>query len=118
MSDKKGCEPPFWKDLSVLFREFRLQYQPTCHHSKWNFITRIVILSLFLGMIASVVGGLSALVIGILFGGITAFAIVMTTPDPVIIQNPIQQKGPTSPSGTPLDPYYTLPYTATVGPVK
>jgi len=118
MSDKKGCEPPFWKDLSVLFREFRLQYQPTCHHSKWNFITRIVILSLFLGMIASVVGGLSALVIGILFGGITAFAIVMTTPDPVIIQNPIQQKGPTSPSGTPVDPYYTLPYTATVDPVK
>ena len=91
---------------------------PPNHHSKWNFITRIVILSLFLGMIASVVGGLSALVIGILFGGITAFAIVMTTPDPVIIQNPIQQKGPKSPAGTPVDPYYTLPYTATVDPVR
>ena len=116
MSDKKGCEPPFWKDLSVLFREFRLQYQPTCHHSKWNFITRIVILSLFLGMIASVVGGLSALVIGILFGGITAFAIVMTTPDPVVIAKK-PHGGPTSPAGTPIDDYHALPYTATVDPV-
>jgi len=116
MTDKKGCEPPFWKDLSVLFREFRLQYQPTCHHSKWNFITRIVILSLFLGMIASVIGGLSALMVAVLFGGITAFAIVMTTPHPVMPIKKVYHE-PSSPSGTPIDDYHTLPYTATVDPV-
>ena len=31
-----SCEPPFWKDISVLFRSFSLQYSPTCQHSPYN----------------------------------------------------------------------------------
>jgi hypothetical protein len=41
-----------------------------------------MILSLFLGLIASLLGGLSVLLVALLFGSITAFAIVMTTPIP------------------------------------
>ena len=74
------CEPPFWKNSSILFNNFSLQYKPTCNHSTWNFVTRILILSLFVGMVASVVGGLSMIIVALLFGGITAFAIIMTTP--------------------------------------
>ncbi|MEI7752611.1 MAG: hypothetical protein WCJ71_11070, partial [Candidatus Omnitrophota bacterium] len=76
----KECEPPFWADLSILFQHFSLQYKPTCEHSMWNFVTRLLILSLFIGMIASVVGGLSAIPVFLLFGGITAAVIIYTTP--------------------------------------
>ena len=74
------CEPPFWKNSSILFNNFSLQYKPTCNHSTWNFVARILVLSLFVGMVATVVGGLSMILVALLFGGITAFAIVMTTP--------------------------------------
>jgi len=74
------CEPPFWKNSSILFNHFSLQYKPTCKHSTWNFVARILLLSLFVGMIATVVGGLSMIIVALLFGGITAFSIVMTTP--------------------------------------
>jgi hypothetical protein len=80
--DAHGCEPPFWKDISILFKEFSLQYKPTCEHSVWNFIARIMILSVFVGMIGSVVGGLPFLLVAILFGAITASVIIMTTPYP------------------------------------
>jgi hypothetical protein len=74
-----SCEPPFWKDLSVL-TDFRLQYRPTCEHSVWNFITRVLLLSLFVGLIGSVVGGLPFVMVALLFGCITAVIIVVTTP--------------------------------------
>ena len=75
-----SCEPPFWKDLSVLFKHFSLEYKPTCKHYIWNFIARLSLLSLFMGMIASVVAGLSALFVIVLFGVITAFVIIGTSP--------------------------------------
>ena len=80
MSDDKNkeCEPPFWKDISVIFKDFNLQYVPNCEHSAWNFGVRIVILSLFVGMIASVLGGLPALFVSLIFGLITVFAIIIT----------------------------------------
>jgi hypothetical protein len=104
MSDDKNkeCEPPFWKDISVIFKDFNLQYVPNCEHSAWNFGVRIVILSLFVGMIASVLGGLPALFVSLLFGLITLFAIIITTPAKSSSKN--------------VDTYHKLPYIANVDP--
>lgn len=104
MSDEKHkeCEPPFWKDISVIFKDFNLQYVPNCEHSAWNFGVRIVILSLFVGMIASVLGGLPALFVSLLFGLITVFAIIITTPKKSSSKN--------------WDTYHKLPYIANVDP--
>jgi hypothetical protein len=114
---KPQCEQPFWRDLPVLFRDFNLQYKPTCEHTKWNFLARIVILSVFIGMIASVVAGLPAILVMILFGALSACAIIMFTPSlPVHQPNKYHHLPPTSPSGTPIDDYHALPYTATVQP--
>jgi hypothetical protein len=113
---KKECEPSFWAEPSVLFQNLSLQYRPTCEHSTINFVARLVLLSLFLGMIASVAGGLSALLIAVLFGTITAVAIVITTP--VAVSPPCDKYTPPK-KGTPYktaDSYYELPYTTTVDP--
>lgn len=107
MTDQKNdlkiqkCEPPFWENISVIFNDFSLQYKPTCEHSKWNFVFRLSLLSLFVGLIASVIGGLSVIIVAILFGIITAFAIIMTTSPPVTKRE---------------DTYHTLPYVANVDP--
>ena len=74
------CELPFWKDPSILFQHFTLQYTPICKHSPWNFFVRLLILSLFIGFIGSMLGGLSFIVVSLLFGSITALGIIMTTP--------------------------------------
>ena len=81
MRDKKdlSCEPPFWKDVTVIFKDFSLQYKPTCEHSSWNFGVRLLILSLFVGLIASVFGGLPATAVTVLFGFLTALVIIITT---------------------------------------
>lgn len=76
------CEPPFWKDPMVLFRHFSLQYTPSCKHHIWNFVMRILFLSLCIGLIASVLGGLSAIWVALLFGGITAAVIIVTSKAP------------------------------------
>jgi hypothetical protein len=31
--NKNKCDPPFWKDFSILFRDFSLQFRPNCPHS-------------------------------------------------------------------------------------
>ena len=81
MTDKKDkeCDPPFWKDITVLFQDFSLQYRPTCEHSSWNFGVRLLVLSLFVGLVASAVGGLSIILVSLLFGFITAMVIILTT---------------------------------------
>jgi len=102
MSDRKmECEPPFWRDYSIVLNNFTLQYIPQCEHSKWNFLFRLLLLSVFIGMIASVLVGLPALLITILFGGITALVIMVMTP-----AIPIKKWGT----------YRELPYTANVAP--
>jgi hypothetical protein len=104
-----SCEPPFWKDLSVL-TDLRLQYQPSCEHSSGNFIMRVLLLSLFVGLIGSVVGGLSFIMVALLFGGITATVIVMTTS-----HAPKEVKKDTHVS-TPSSAYHKMPYQAVVDP--
>jgi hypothetical protein len=128
--DTHGCEPPFWKDLSILFKEFSLQYKPTCEHSVWNFIARIMILSVFVGMIGSVVGGLPFLLVAILFGAITASAIIMMTPHPVRDERVVQQSIERSEhrkhghekrhmkKNTNVNEYHTLPFSTLVDPSR
>jgi hypothetical protein len=104
MADDKNkeCESPFWRDISVIFSNFSLQYKPECSHSAWNFGVRIVLLSLFLGMIASVLAGISAIAVSALFGIITALVIIFTTA-------PIEERKH-------WDKYHTLPYITEVDP--
>jgi len=107
MGDKditnRSCEAPFWKDISIIFKDFTLQYKPSCEHSSWNFAVRLLLLSLFVGMIASVLGGLSALLVTLLFGLITAVVIIATT-----------KLEPGNPKH--WDTYHKLPYIANVDP--
>lgn len=111
-----SCELPFWKDLAVL-TEFRLQYQPTCEHSVWNFITRILLLSLFVGLIGSVIGGLSFVFVALLFGCITAAIIVITTPVPVKeSKQASQSKQASHPNLNPPSSYHNMPYNVIVDP--
>jgi hypothetical protein len=75
----ESCEPPFWKNPMILFHHFTLEYKPECDHTAWNFVFRIILVSLFLGLIASLVGGLPAIAVALLFGTITAFAIILSS---------------------------------------
>ena len=77
-----ACDPPFWEHPRILVDPFTLWYESRCSHSVWNFVARIVLLSLFLGMIGSVVAGLAFIPVAVLFGGLTAFALTMISPLP------------------------------------
>jgi hypothetical protein len=96
------CEPPFWKDVSVIFNNFSLKYRPSCKHSSFNFGVRLLIISLFVGMIASVFGGLSLIFVALMFGIITAIVIVVTTKIDT--------------SDNKWDTYHKLPYIVNVDP--
>jgi len=119
-ADKRVCEPPFWSDISVLFKDLNLQYTPTCEHSPWNFGARLLILSLFVGLIASIFGGLSALLVALLFGSITGAVIIFTAKPEQHIRMPLQESETSKHSETSKqssgDGYYQLPYVANVDP--
>lgn len=106
MSDdkKKECELPFWKNFSVLFQDFSLEFKPNCPHSAWNFAARLILISLFIGLIAGVLGGLPALAVTLMFGTFTALAIIFTTK----YESPEEDKK--------WDTYHKLPYIANVDP--
>jgi hypothetical protein len=109
-TEQLRCEIPFWKDPMVIFRHFTLQYQPTCSHTIWNFVARIVFLSFCLGLIAIPLGGLLALFVAILFGCMTAAAIIMTSSS---------SSGSSSGSSTTKNQsnkYHVLPYSTIVEP--
>ena len=106
--EQLSCELPFWKDPMVLFRHFSLQYQPICSHTIWNFTARIIFLSMCIGLIAIPLGGISALFVAILFGGITAAAIILTS-STAPTQNRTQNR-------TQNDKYQPLPYAVKVEP--
>jgi hypothetical protein len=77
-----ACDPPFWEHPRILFDSFTLYYESRCSHSVWNFVARIVLLSLFIGMVGSLVAGLAFIPVATLFGTLTALALVMITPVP------------------------------------
>lgn len=112
------CEPPFWKDPMILFRHFTLEYRPTCSHSPFNFTARIVILSLFVGIIGSLWGGLSLLMVGLVFGLLTAMVIIMTTPmkDLELRDKRDDMRSDKRDTREPKDEWRTLPFQAVVDP--
>lgn len=75
-----GCELPFWQRPSVLFESFSLFYEPSCPHSAFNFVARLVLLSFFVGLIGSAAAGLAIIPVAMLFGALTAFALMMISP--------------------------------------
>lgn len=77
-----ACDPPFWEHPRILFDSFTLWYEPRCSHSVWNFVARIALLSLLLGMVGSLAAGLAFLPVAVLFGTLTALALVMVSPVP------------------------------------
>jgi hypothetical protein len=79
MKDDKSCEPPFWKDVTILFQNFSLQFKPNCEHSAWNFAARLGLISLLIGIIGSLFAGLPFLAVSLIFGILTAVAIIFTT---------------------------------------
>jgi hypothetical protein len=92
----------------VLFRHFSLQYTPTCQHHIWNFVVRILFISLCIGLIASVLGGLSAIWVALLFGGITAAVIIVTSKAPSFgLADSTRFIGPNT-------EYQSLPFVSTV----
>jgi hypothetical protein len=107
MSDeekKMKCELPFWQNIFVLFQDFSLEFKPKCPHSAWNFAARLILISLFVGMLASILGGLPALLVTLMFGTFTALAIIFTT------------KPSGDESDKRWDTYHKLPYIANVDP--
>ena len=102
MKDDKSCEPPFWKDVTILFQNFSLQFKPKCEHSAWNFAARLVLISLLIGIIGSLFAGLPVLAVSLIFGILTALAIIF--------------EPPSNKKGKNWDNYNTLPYVANVDP--
>lgn len=102
-----SCEPPFWKNISILFDNFSLQYKPECTHSPFNFVARIAILSIFVGLIGSIFGGLSLFVVTLMFGIITALIIIFTTKDATKTKEEKEKE---------KDKYHEVPYVANADP--
>jgi hypothetical protein len=116
MNTEDHCELPFWRDPMILFRSFTLEYHPTCSHSPFNFTARLVILSLFVGIIGSLWGGLSLLMVGLVFGLLTAMVIIMTTPRPQSVDHDENAEGPRESRRESKDGWYVLPFQAVVNP--
>lgn len=100
----------------ILFRSFTLEYHPTCSHSPFNFTARLVILSLFVGIIGSLWGGLSLLMVGLVFGLLTAMVIIMTTPRPQSVDQDTNAEGPRESRRESKDGWHVLPFQAVVNP--
>lgn len=100
----------------ILFRSFTLEYHPTCSHSPFNFTARLVILSLFVGIIGSLWGGLSLLMVGLVFGLLTAMVIIMTTPRPQSVDHDENAEGPRESRRESKDGWHVLPFQAVVNP--
>lgn len=109
MKDAKSCEPPFWKDATILFQNFSLQFKPNCEHSAWNFAARVVLLSLLIGIIGSLFAGLPVIAVSLLFGILTALAIIFTTKYSYIDKEDNKEVKK-------WDTYHKLPYVANVDP--
>lgn len=123
MKDDKNCEPPFWKDIRVLFQHFSLQFKPNCEHSAWNFAARLILISLIIGIAGSLFAGLSVIIVSLAFGILTALAIIFTTKPSKEDNGDNRDNGDNgdteennSVDGKKWDNYHKLPYTVNVDP--
>lgn len=74
------CEPSFWKDPMIIFREFNLKYKPQCKNQVWNFAIRLMILAAIVGLIGVPFGGWITFLICILMASVIGFIIIVTNP--------------------------------------
>ena len=116
MNTEDHCELPFWRDPMILFRSFTLEYRPTCSHSPFNFTARLVILSLFVGIIGSLWGGLSLVMVALVFGLLTAMVIIMTTPMNTRKTREARDDEDRDEDREQKDEWHTLPFQAVVNP--
>jgi hypothetical protein len=100
----------------ILFRSFTLEYRPTCSHSPFNFTARLVILSLFVGIIGSLWGGLSLVMVALVFGLLTAMVIIMTTPMNTRKTREARDDEDRDEDREQKDEWHTLPFQAVVNP--
>jgi hypothetical protein len=50
------CEPPFWRDPLIIFKNYNFRYCSSCKHQLWNFIVRLIVLAVIASIVFSVVG--------------------------------------------------------------
>lgn len=116
MKGDKNCEPPFWKDITVLFQRFSLQFKPNCEHSAWNFAARLILISLVVGIVGSLFAGLSVILVMPGFGILTALAIIFTTKPVKEDKKEREEDVDSIPEDDKWDTYHKLPYTVNVDP--
>lgn len=116
MKGDKNCEQPFWKDITVLFQRFSLQFKPNCEHSAWNFAARLILISLIVGIVGSLFAGLSVILVMLGFGILTALAIIFTTKPIKEDKEKREEDVDNVPEDDDWDTYHKLPYTVNVDP--
>jgi len=76
------CERPLWKDPLGLITNFNLKYQPICEYQIINFIVRLLLLGLVVGLIGTPLCGGSAIPICLLLASVIVIFTVITTQQP------------------------------------
>ena len=84
---KGPCEPPFWKDPTILYRQALMEYKPVCDHSAWNFTARVMLIGFIAGTVMSVFGGAPFLFLALFFAFLTVMIVIGMTP-PVSANRP------------------------------
>jgi hypothetical protein len=75
----RSCERPFWKDPLSFITDFNLAYVPECESQIWNFLARLILLSILVGGLGSAVCGLMSFAVCFLLAMIFGTVIIMTT---------------------------------------
>lgn len=73
-----GCELPFWKDPAALFNQFSLSYKADCDSSKWNFVARLTVMALAVGLVGMPVAGAGGIVVAVGLAAVVAAVIIMS----------------------------------------
>jgi hypothetical protein len=79
-----SCETPFWVDPLQLFTKFNLSYDPKCELQIWNFLVRLLLLTVLVGGLGSSVCGLMSFAVCFLLAMIFATVIIMTAKPPKV----------------------------------
>ena len=76
------CEQPLWKDPLGLITNFNLNYQPICNYQIINFIVRLLLLGLVVGLIGTLMCGSTSIPICLLLASVIVIFTVITTQQP------------------------------------
>lgn len=72
------CESPFWLDPLEFFERFSLTYKPQCKNQIWNFILRLLLIGLFVGLIGVPVCGAMSVAMCLLLASVFATIILIS----------------------------------------